>query len=53
MHQKCITDVTYRKRDHEQYSVKVKRPVLEDEGKYIALLRLVSKMHHEFIMNES
>ena len=23
--------------DHEQYSLKVKRPVLEDKGKYIAL----------------
>ena len=31
----------------------VGRPVLEDEGKYIALSQLVSKMHHEYIMNVS
>ena len=30
-----------------------KGPVLEDKGKYIALLQLVSKMHHECIMNQS
>ena len=53
MHQKCIIDVTYLKRDHEQYSFKVKSPVLEDKGKYIALSQHLSKMHHECIMNES
>ena len=53
MHQKCIIDVTYLKRDYEQYSLKVKRLVLEDKGKYIALIQLVSKTHHEYIINES
>ena len=38
----CIIDVKYRKRDHEQYSLKVKRPVLKDKEKYIALSQLVS-----------
>ena len=37
----------------EIYPVKIKRPVLEDKGKYIALFQLVSKMHHEYIMNQS
>ena len=48
-----IIDVTYWQRDHEKYSLKVKRPVLEDKGKYITLSQLVSKIHHECIMNES
>ena len=46
-------DVTYWKRENEQYSLRVKRPVLEDKGKYIALSQLVFKIHHECIMNES
>ena len=41
------------KRDHAQYSLNVKRPVLEDKGKYIALSQLISKMHHECVTNES
>ena len=40
-------------RDHEQYSLKVKRPVSEDKRKYIALSQLVSKMYYECIVNES
>ena len=53
VYQKCITNVIYRKKDHEQYSGNVKRPVLEDKGKYIALLQLVYKTDHECIMNQS
>ena len=37
----------------KRYPFKVKRPVFEDKGKYIALSQLVSKMHHECIMNEN
>ena len=34
-------------------SSKVKGPVQEDKGKYIALSQLVSEMHYECIVNES
>ena len=36
-----------------QYSLKMKRPVWEDKGKHIALSQLISKMHHDCIMNGS
>ena len=52
MYHECIRNLPYCKRDHEQYSLKVKRPAVEDKGKYIALSQLVSKMHYECIMNE-
>ena len=40
-------------RDHEQYLLKVGRPVFEDKGIYtrIALSELKSKMNYECIMN--
>ena len=53
IYHECITHVTYCKRNHEQYSLKVKRRVLEDDLKYIALSQLVSKVHHECITNVS
>ena len=53
MHQKCIIHLTYCKRDHEQYSLKVKRPVVKDKRRYVALSQLVSKLHYESIMDVS
>ena len=49
----CRTCNILRERDLEQYSMKIRKPVLEDKGKYIALLQPVSKMHHEWIMKKS
>ena len=52
MHQKCIILTCKILKKRPFVFSKVKRPVLEDKGKYIALLQLVSKMDHECIMDQ-